>query len=107
MHVCSCTSVRSNKFITCFIREEQRCEQLEARYLSFEDALAWAVVAASSLGIFLTLFAGVVYAWFWDTPLIRASGRELSFLILLGVFLAFSVSFLFCVKPTTIICGAR
>ena len=62
---------------------------------------------ASSSGFVLTLFTGVIYVWFWNTPIIRASGRELSCLILIGVSLLFVVPILFCVEPTAFMCGSR
>ena len=42
-----------------------------------------------------------------DTPVVRASGRELSYVLLSGILLCYMVSFLFVLRPTNIICGIQ
>ena len=85
----------------------QTCESLEEIYLSFNDPEAIAVAVLNGLGIILTFVVGFVYIFYRKTPVIRASGRELSILILIGLCLSFAFTFLFCVKPTALICGLR
>ena len=42
-----------------------------------------------------------------DTPVVRASGRELSYVLLSGILLCYMVSFLFVLRPTDIVCGVQ
>ena len=42
-----------------------------------------------------------------DTPIVRASGRELSYVLLSGILLCYMVSFLFVLRPTDIVCGVQ
>lgn len=42
-----------------------------------------------------------------DTPVVRASGRELSYVLLSGIMLCYLVSFLFVLLPTDIVCGVQ
>jgi len=45
---------------------------------------------------------------FWnynDTPIIKAAGRELSYILLLGIFLSFSVTFVIVAEPNRFTCG--
>lgn len=42
-----------------------------------------------------------------DTPVVRASGRELSYVLLCGILLCYAVSFLFVLRPTNVVCGIQ
>ena len=42
-----------------------------------------------------------------DTPIVRASGRELSYVLLSGILLCYTVSFLFVLRPTDVVCGVQ
>ena len=83
------------------------CVYLTEEYLSLENDYGLAVVVICSVGILLTLLVGVVFIYFWNTPLIRATGRELSTIVLIGILLLFVTPFFFSVKPSSIICALR
>lgn len=42
-----------------------------------------------------------------DTPLVKASGRELCYILLFGVFMSYAMTFLFLAKPSPAICALR
>lgn len=42
-----------------------------------------------------------------DTPVVRASGRELSYVLLAGIIMCYSVTFALVLRPTDIICGIQ
>lgn len=42
-----------------------------------------------------------------DTPVVRASGRELSYVLLSGILLCYLVSFLFVLRPTDVVCAVQ
>ena len=48
-----------------------------------------------------------VFLRYNDTPVVRASGRELSYVLLCGILLCYAVSFLFILRPTDIVCGIQ
>ena len=48
-----------------------------------------------------------VFLRYNDTPVVRASGRELSYVLLCGILLCYAVSFLFVLRPTDILCGIQ
>lgn len=41
------------------------------------------------------------------TPLVKASGRELCYILLSGVFMSYAMTFLFLAKPSPAICAMR
>ncbi|XP_076378280.1 metabotropic glutamate receptor 6 isoform X2 [Megalopta genalis] len=58
-----------------------------------------------SAGISLTGFVFSVFWWYRETPMIKASGRELSFLLLVGALASFSITFAIVAKPSTGSCA--
>ncbi|XP_069085751.1 metabotropic glutamate receptor 8 isoform X2 [Pleurodeles waltl] len=69
----------------------------------------WAVVPVfiSILGIVATTFVIVTFVRYNDTPIVRASGRELSYVLLTGIFLCYSITFLMIGTPDIIVCSLR
>ena len=53
----------------------------------------------------MTLVATCIFAVHWNTPFIKASGRELSLILLAGIFLSFLTTFVIVTKPTVVVCG--
>ncbi|XP_041113544.1 glutamate receptor, metabotropic 8b [Polyodon spathula] len=69
----------------------------------------WAIVPVflSMLGIIATTFAIVTFVRYNDTPIVRASGRELSYVLLTGIFLCYAITFLMIATPDTGVCSLR
>ncbi|XP_006859404.1 PREDICTED: metabotropic glutamate receptor 8-like [Chrysochloris asiatica] len=69
----------------------------------------WAVVPVfiAILGIIATTFVILTFVRYNDTPIVRASGRELSYVLLTGIFLCYSITFLMIATPDTVICSFR
>ncbi|KAK9406305.1 metabotropic glutamate receptor 3 [Crotalus adamanteus] len=42
-----------------------------------------------------------------DTPIVKASGRELCYILLTGVLMCYSMTFIFIAKPSTVVCTLR
>lgn len=42
-----------------------------------------------------------------DTPIVRASGRELSYILLAGILMCYAVTFALVLKPTNIVCAIQ
>ena len=61
----------------------------------FRSGWAMASMTFAGLGILLTLFVLTVFLCHNDTPVVRASGRELSYVLLVGLLLCYALTFLF------------
>uniref|UniRef100_H2ZKW4 G-protein coupled receptors family 3 profile domain-containing protein n=1 Tax=Ciona savignyi TaxID=51511 RepID=H2ZKW4_CIOSA len=85
----------------------QVCLPVPTDFLSFAHGWVWGVLCVSCVGLILTIITFALYAWNWETALVRASGRELSSMILIGVLLTFMLTFFFCFKPTKALCVMR
>ncbi|XP_067128355.1 metabotropic glutamate receptor-like [Centruroides vittatus] len=106
-----------------FLRTETQCMDCPPGFLPDDNQLAciqipethmkpgcpWAIgaMAFSAFGIFLTGFVIAVFLKHNDTPIVRASGRELSYVLLLGIFMCYLMTFILVQKPTNFICGAQ
>ena len=83
------------------------CYEITAEYLMWTSP--WAVLPTflSVIGILSTSFVIIIFMRYNTTPIIRASGRELCYVILFGIFLTFLTSFVLIARPSTLICCLR
>ncbi|EDX15484.1 GD15273 [Drosophila simulans] len=86
---------------------KQYCRPIPEIYLRPESAWAIGAMAFSSTGILVTLFVMGVFVRHNDTPIVRASGRELSYILLAGIFMCYGVTFALVLKPTNIVCAIQ
>ncbi|GIX74728.1 metabotropic glutamate receptor 3 [Caerostris extrusa] len=82
-----------------------RCDPIPEAYLSYSSPWALGTMAFAGLGALTTLAVAGQFWKFRDTPVIKASGRELSGLLLLGIFLSFTMTFVIVAKPAPCTCG--
>uniref|UniRef100_A0A915KQ64 G-protein coupled receptors family 3 profile domain-containing protein n=1 Tax=Romanomermis culicivorax TaxID=13658 RepID=A0A915KQ64_ROMCU len=59
------------------------------------------------LGTASTVFLLVIFLLHNSTPIVRASGRELSYVIIFGLFLCFAVTPITLVPPSPFVCGVQ
>ncbi|XP_036388522.1 metabotropic glutamate receptor 7-like [Megalops cyprinoides] len=69
----------------------------------------WAVIPVflAMLGIIATIFVMATFIRYNDTPIVRASGRELSYVLLTGIFLCYIITFLMIAAPDVAVCSFR
>ncbi|XP_057194108.1 metabotropic glutamate receptor 4 [Triplophysa rosa] len=77
--------------------------------VKLEWSSPWAVIPVliAILGIIATLFVVVTFVRYNDTPIVKASGRELSYVLLTGIFLCYATTFLMISTPDVGICSLR
>lgn len=73
----------------------------------YTDAIAIVAMTFASLGIIATGVVMTVFIVYNNTPVVKASGRELSFVLLFGIFLCYAMTFILVSKPHEITCGAQ
>ncbi|TMS19268.1 Metabotropic glutamate receptor 3 [Larimichthys crocea] len=83
------------------------CYDLPEEYIRYEDAWAIGPVTISCLGMMCTLFVIGLFLKHNETPVVKASGRELSYILLLGVLMCYSMTFIYIAKPSTAVCTLR
>ncbi|GAB6022949.1 hypothetical protein CHUAL_007040 [Chamberlinius hualienensis] len=83
------------------------CISIPEVYLRPGAGVSITAIVFSSLGIVLTAFVSAVFVKYNDTPVVRASGRELSYVLLGGIFMCYAMTYVLVVRPTDVICGVR
>ncbi|XP_052008009.1 metabotropic glutamate receptor 3 isoform X1 [Xyrauchen texanus] len=83
------------------------CYDLPEDYIMWEDAWAIGPISIACVGFICTLMVFAVFIRHNDTPLVKASGRELCYILLLGVFMSYVMTFIFIAKPSPIVCTLR
>ncbi|XP_071805460.1 metabotropic glutamate receptor 2-like [Asterias amurensis] len=84
-----------------------KCTDIEVQYLQPNTSSAISALAFATIGAFFTIFTACIYIRHRDTPVVKASGRELSGLLLVGVFLCYSLTYLFLTPPSMVTCGLQ
>ncbi|XP_016303156.1 metabotropic glutamate receptor 8 isoform X2 [Sinocyclocheilus anshuiensis] len=88
-------------------RNRTGCIPIPIIKLEWHSAWAAIPVFVAVLGILATSFVVVTFVRYNDTPIVRASGREMSYVLLTGIFLCYAITFLMIAAPSLAICSFR
>ncbi|XP_028814404.1 metabotropic glutamate receptor 3 [Denticeps clupeoides] len=83
------------------------CYDLPEDYIMWEDAWAVGPITIACAGFACTLLVFGVFVRHNRTPLVKASGRELCYILLLGVLMSYAMTFVFIAKPSPAVCALR
>lgn len=83
------------------------CVPLPVIHLSWDSLWVLLPVSVSTLGMTGAGFVIYVFVKYNNTPLIMASGRELCYVLLCGIFLSYITTFILLAKPTIILCTIK
>ncbi|KAM9505602.1 metabotropic glutamate receptor 4-like isoform 2-T2 [Salvelinus alpinus] len=83
------------------------CEAIPIVKLEWSSPWAVIPVLIAVLGIMATMFVVATFIRYNDTPIVKASGRELSYVLLTGIFLCYATTFLMISAPDVGICSLR
>ena len=81
------------------------CVHINFSYLKPTDPWGIVLMVLSVIGLVAVAFVTCAFFWFWNTPMIKSSGREQMILLLIGVTLCFLITVAFLLKPSPIACG--
>ena len=89
--------------------DKQQCVQLPSRYFSLNTDyvglhLVLPPLVVSFLGFLSVIYVAVIFAKYNETPLVKASGRELSYLLLTGLFFCYAMLIVCLLKPSQYVC---
>ncbi|XP_078454999.1 metabotropic glutamate receptor 8-like isoform X1 [Lampetra planeri] len=83
------------------------CDAIPIVKLEWHSPFAVVPVFLAILGLLTTAFVIVTFVRYNDTPIVRASGRELSYVLLTGIFLCYATTFLMIAEPSLAVCSFR
>lgn len=88
-------------------RNQSTCSPLPVLSLEWRSFWMLLPVAFTSIGAVLTILVIAVFIRYNETPVIMASGRELCYVLLIGILMAYGTSVMMLVRPTVILCTLR
>lgn len=83
------------------------CYSLEVQHMTWDSIYAILPMVLSSVGIACTLFVIILFVMFNSTPVVMASGRELSYMLLSGCVICYFMTFVLLTTPSTFSCAAQ
>uniref|UniRef100_A0A8C2DZX7 Glutamate receptor, metabotropic 8b n=1 Tax=Cyprinus carpio TaxID=7962 RepID=A0A8C2DZX7_CYPCA len=83
------------------------CQPIPIIKLEWHSPWAVAPIFIAILGILATTFVVVTFVRHNDTPIVRASGREMSYVLLTGIFLCYVTTFPMIAAPGLAVCSFR
>ena len=89
------------------IKNGQGCERIELMYFGKYIAYSVPTIMFAVIGIIITVFVMIMLVRNDKTPIVKASGRELAYLILSGILLSFIHTFIVALKPSDVTCIIR
>ncbi|XP_018429272.1 PREDICTED: vomeronasal type-2 receptor 26-like [Nanorana parkeri] len=100
----SCMKCRDDEWPN---EKKDRCIPKLLEFLSYTDGISKVFITASSLLCIVTLFIMGIFISYLNTPIVKANNRNLSFVLLVSIFLSFTCVFLFLGQPLDITCILR
>jgi metabotropic glutamate receptor 3 len=84
--------------------DKQSCYSLAIQKMRWESLFALVPLGLACLGILMTFIVIALFIRNHDTPLVRASGRELSYMLLFGILVCYCNTFCLLATPTIASC---
>ena len=83
------------------------CIDIDESYLKPSDAWGIVLIILAIIGLIAVVFVTSVFIWFWNTPIVKSSGREQMIMLLIGFTLCFFITIFFLLKPSPAACGLQ
>ncbi|KAM9584631.1 metabotropic glutamate receptor 6-like [Morphnus guianensis] len=83
------------------------CRPTPVLRLRWGDPWAAVPLALATLGLMATAFVLVTFVKHHETPIVKASGRELSYVLLAGIALVYAITFIMVAEPGVGVCALR
>ncbi|XP_075117935.1 vomeronasal type-2 receptor 26-like [Leptodactylus fuscus] len=88
--------------------KREKCILKPYEFLSYEkDILIFVFLGLSLLFSIITLCILGIFIYYWDTPIVKANNRTVSFILLVSILLGFLCVFFFLGRPVAITCLLR
>ncbi|VBB26288.1 unnamed protein product [Acanthocheilonema viteae] len=81
--------------------------QFNLKYIRWSSWYSIIPILFAVIGICSTIAVIVIYSRNYDTPVVKASGRELSFIILVAMIMCYAMTFVLISRPTAFNCAIK
>ena len=100
----SCVSCSQWQWGSNPLNGSDTCIELNVSFLKPSDIWGAVIVALSILGLIVVIAVAVGMGIFWNTPIVKSSGREQMVVLLTGILLSFLLPYFYVVQPSLAIC---
>ena len=83
------------------------CVDIEDSYLKPSDGWSIVLILLAIIELLAVVFVSGVFIYFWNTPIVKSSGREQMILLLSGITLCFLITVVFIPKPSVAVCSLQ
>ena len=80
------------------------CVPVKVRHLEYSNGWAIAAMSIASIGILILGVIIVIFAIYWNTPVVKSSGREQMIMLMVGIGLCFVLTYIVVSPPSTAVC---
>lgn len=87
--------------------DKRSCFNLPQKVLRWDSIYSLISLSIACLGLAITAFVTIIFIKYIDTPVVKASGRELSFILLAGIACCHLCTPVLLSRPTAFICGSQ
>ncbi|XP_064632052.1 metabotropic glutamate receptor 3-like [Lineus longissimus] len=87
--------------------DRKTCYQLEEQHMHWFSIYSIVPMVLSIIGMLTTMFVMLTFLRHNDTPIVKASGRELCYMLLSGCLTCYVMSFLLLARPTPATCAIQ
>jgi len=85
--------------------DRSSCIPVPLKYLTWSSPFGVVITILIGFGIVGSIATGVIYAVFFNHPVMKASSRELSVILLCGILFCYCLPLLYLIKPTPASCA--
>ena len=86
------------------LNRSDSCQTIKESYLDPSDAWGIVLIIVAVIGLTAVVLVCIAMGFFWNTPIIKSSGREQMVLLLIGITLCFLIIPFFIITPSLTIC---
>ncbi|BFZ08858.1 hypothetical protein BsWGS_11897 [Bradybaena similaris] len=83
------------------------CYALEVQHMVWSSIHAVIPMVLAAVGMICTSFVITLFVMYNSTPVVMASGRELSYMLLSGCIFCYFMTFILLAPPSTVLCGIQ
>ena len=87
--------------------DQLRCDPLTVQFIRWGSLYAALPAGLSALGVLVTCLVACTFVRHIETPVVKASGRELSFMLFAGFLLCYSMTFVLLARPSAPVCAVQ